>query len=46
MCLTSRICEQAGCWRNRFFLWQFQNIFELWASRLSKKNFDVPEPYF
>jgi hypothetical protein len=27
-------------------LWPFQNIFKLWSFRLSKKNFDVPEPYF
>jgi hypothetical protein len=27
-------------------LWPFQNICKLRASSLSKKNFDVPEPYF
>jgi hypothetical protein len=46
MCLTSRICEQAGCWRATGYLWPFQNICKPWVLRLSKKNFDVPEPYF
>jgi hypothetical protein len=46
MCLTSRICEGAGCWRNRVLCDHFQNICKLWVSCLSKKNFNVPESYF
>jgi hypothetical protein len=45
MCLTSRICEQAGCWRNRVFCGHLKT-FVNWASRLNKKNFDVPESHF
>jgi hypothetical protein len=47
MCLTSRICEQAGCRRNRVFCGYFKTFVNCgWASRLSKNNCDVPEPYF
>jgi hypothetical protein len=26
MCLTSRICEQAGCWRNRVFYGHLKHL--------------------
>jgi hypothetical protein len=31
MCLTSRICEGAGCWRNRVLCGHFQNICKLYV---------------
>jgi hypothetical protein len=37
MCLTSRIFEQAGCWRSRVIFWPFQNICKLLASRIRQK---------
>jgi hypothetical protein len=29
MCLISRICERAGCWRNQVLFGHFQNICKL-----------------
>jgi len=29
MCLTSRICERAGCWRNQVLCGHFQNLCKL-----------------
>jgi hypothetical protein len=37
MCLTSRICERAGCWRNQVLFGHFQNICKLQLSRLSEQ---------
>jgi hypothetical protein len=46
MCLTSRICERAGCWRNRVFFGHFKTFVKLGFPASEKKNFDDPEPYF
>jgi hypothetical protein len=45
MCLTSRICKQAGCWRNRVFFGHLKTFVNFGFSASAKKNFDVPEPY-
>jgi hypothetical protein len=37
MCLTSRIYEQAGCWRNRVFCSYFKT-FENWGFAASEKT--------
>jgi hypothetical protein len=45
MCLTSRICEPAVCWRNRVFCGHFQNICKLYlANPPPQKNIVLPEP--
>jgi hypothetical protein len=36
MCLTSRICEQVGCWRNRVFFGHFKKI-----SIFQNRNFNA-----
>jgi hypothetical protein len=45
MCLTSRICEQAECWRNRVFVAISKHL-ESAGFPPQQKYFDVPEPYF
>jgi hypothetical protein len=42
MCLTSRICEQAGCWRNRVFFGHFKTF----VARLSRKSILFHIRYF
>jgi hypothetical protein len=48
ICLTSRIFEQAGCWRNRVFLAISKHLKIVGFPPLQKKirYFDVPEPSF
>jgi len=38
MCLTSRIFEQAGCWRNRVFFGHFKLFVNFGFSASAKKN--------
>jgi hypothetical protein len=38
MCLTSRICEQAGCWRNRVFCGHFKTFINCSFHALAKKH--------
>jgi hypothetical protein len=38
MCLTSRICEQAGCWRNRVFCGHFKTCVNCGLPALAKKT--------
>jgi hypothetical protein len=44
MCLTLRIFEQAGCWRNRVLCGHFQKICTLQLTRLREKKKNLPEP--
>jgi hypothetical protein len=38
MCLTSRICEQAGCWRNRVFFGHFETFVNCGFPASAKKT--------
>jgi hypothetical protein len=45
MCLTSRLCEGVGCWRNRVFCGHFKTCVNC-GFPASAKKIDVPEPHF